>query len=128
MLKIRLQRVGRKNFPSFRVVLAEHTRPVKGKFLEVLGFYNPILKKTGLKKDRIKYWLEKGVQLSPTIHNLFVKEAIITANKIRSWKPKKKTQDTKEEKLAEKPEAIEKSHEKAAEPKPESSLQTIDNK
>lgn len=93
MLKIRLQRVGRKNFPSFRVVLAEHTRPVKGKFLEILGFYNPMLKRRGLKKDRIKYWLSMGVKLSPTIHNLFIDEKIIDSKKIKAWKPKKKTKE-----------------------------------
>ncbi|MEK7627174.1 MAG: 30S ribosomal protein S16 [Patescibacteria group bacterium] len=90
MLKIRLQRVGRKNFPSFRVVLVEHKRPVKGKFLELLGFYNPLLKQKGLKKDRINYWLSQGVTVSPTIHNLLAQEGVISDKKIKAWRPKKK--------------------------------------
>lgn len=90
MLKIRLQRVGRKNFPSFRIVLVEHTKPVRGKFLELLGFYNPLLKKKGLKKDRINYWLSVGAGISPTVHNLFVQEGIISDKKIKAWRPKKK--------------------------------------
>ena len=90
MLKIRLQRVGRKNFPSFRVVLVEHKRPVKGKFLELLGFYNPLLKQKGLKKDRINYWLSQGVTVSQTIHNLLAQEGVISDKKIKAWCPKKK--------------------------------------
>ena len=90
MLKVRLQRVGRKNFPSFRVVLVEHAKPVKGKFLELLGFYNPLLKQRGLKKDRINYWLSMGVRVSPTVYNLLVQENVISGKKIKAWRPKKK--------------------------------------
>ena len=56
MLKIRLQRTGKKNSPSFRVVLAEHTAPPQGKFIEILGYYNPRKKKKGFKKERIEYF------------------------------------------------------------------------
>ena len=90
MLKIRLQRIGKKNSPSYRVVLVEHTAPPQGKFQEILGFYNSKLKQKELKKDRIEYWISKGVQLSPTIHNLLVGEGILKKEKVRAWKPKKK--------------------------------------
>jgi small subunit ribosomal protein S16 len=90
MLKIRLQRVGKKNSPSFRVVLVEHTAPPKGKFQEILGFYNPIKKEKNFKKERIEYWISKGVQISPTVYNLLVDEKIITTAKIKAWQPKKK--------------------------------------
>lgn len=76
--------------PSFRIVLVEHKRPVKGKFLEVLGFYNPLSKQKGLKKDRINYWLSEGVGVSPTVHNLLVQEGVIDGKKIKAWRPKKK--------------------------------------
>ena len=111
MLKIRLQRVGRKNFPSFRVVLAEHKKPIKGKFLELLGFYNPLLKQKGLKKDRITYWLSHGASVSPTVHNLLVQEGVINDKKIKAWRPKKK----KEQEGAEKKPEIKKEEKQPAE-------------
>jgi len=98
MLKIRLQRTGKKNFPSYRIVLAEHTSPPQGKFQEILGFYNPLKKKKNFKKDRIEYWLSRGVQFSPTVYNLLVDEKIFAGSKLEAWKPKKKP---KEEKLKE---------------------------
>lgn len=90
MLKIRLQKVGKKNAPSYRVILAEHTSPPQGKFIEILGHYNPRLKQKNFKKERIEHWLSKGAQASPTIHNLLVDAKIIEGEKLRAWKPKKK--------------------------------------
>mgnify|MGYP001601604409 CR=1 FL=1 len=92
MLTIRLQRVGKKNQPAFRLILTEKKNPVKGKFQEILGSYNPRLKTKSLKGERIKYWLSKGAQLSATAHNLLVNEGIITAKKVKAWRPKKKEQ------------------------------------
>ena len=62
MLKIRLQKIGKKNAPSYRVVLVEHTTSPQGKFIELLGTYNPRLKTKNFKKERIEYWLSKGAQ------------------------------------------------------------------
>lgn len=90
MLKIRLQKVGKKNSPSYRVVLCEHTAPPQGKFIEILGFYNARLKKKGFKKDRIEYWLSKGAQLSSTVHNLLVDEGVLKGIKLKAWRPKKR--------------------------------------
>jgi small subunit ribosomal protein S16 len=95
MLVIRLQRVGKKNQPSYRVVLAEKTAPVKGKFIEILGNYNPRMKTRAFKKERILYWLSKGVQASPTVHNLLVGEKIIDRPKVKAWTPKKKEREQK---------------------------------
>ena len=72
------------------MVLVEHTAPPKGKFLEILGSYNPRKKEKNFKNDRIKHWLSKGVQLSPTIHNLLVGEGILNKPKVKAWKPKKR--------------------------------------
>ena len=91
MLKIRLQKVGKKNAPSYRVVLAEHTAKPQGKFIEILGHYNPRLKQKGFKKERIEHWLSKGAQASSTVHNLLVDAKIIEAEKLRAWKPKKRS-------------------------------------
>ncbi|RLF35314.1 MAG: 30S ribosomal protein S16 [Thermoplasmata archaeon] len=104
MLKIRLQRTGKKNSPSFRVVLAEHTAPPQGKFIEILGYYNPRKKKKSFKKERIEYWVSKGAQFSPTVYNLLIEEGIIKGIKVKAWKSKKKGKPAAEEKL-EKPEA-----------------------
>ncbi len=101
MLKIRLQRVGKKNRPSFRVVLAEHTAPPQGKFQEILGFYNPINKEKKFKAERIKHWISKGAQPSPTVYNLLLDQGILEGVKLKTWKPKKKKE---EEKPEEKPE------------------------
>jgi len=58
MLKIRLQRIGRKNEPSFRVVVTEHTRgPKSEKHVDRVGFYNPKTKDKKLDADKIKYWI-----------------------------------------------------------------------
>ena len=92
MLKIRLQRVRKKNSPSYRVVLCEHTAPPQGKFIEILGFYNARLKKKGFKKDRIEYWFSKGAQASPTVHNLLIDEGILKGIKLKAWRPKKRAE------------------------------------
>ena len=96
MLKIRLQRVGKKNAPSYRVVLAEHTAPPQGKFQEILGFYNPRKKEKSFKKERIEHWLSKGAQLSPTVHNLLISEGVLKGIKLKAWRPKKKKETPKE--------------------------------
>jgi len=116
MLTIRLIRTGKKNAPSFRIVVIEKTAPPKsGKFLEILGNYNPRMlagqagkrntpaKKINLEKERIEYWLSQGVQVSETVHNLLVKEGVIKGPKIKkkirvSKKKKKIKEEEKEEK------------------------------
>ena len=107
MLIIRLIRTGKKNAPSFRIVVVEKTAPPKsGKFLEILGSYNPRLpasvKELDLKKERIKYWLSQGVQTSATVHNLLVSQGIIKGpkikKKIRITKKKEKKEEEKETK------------------------------
>ncbi|MBU1292176.1 30S ribosomal protein S16 [Patescibacteria group bacterium] len=97
MLKIRLIRTGKKNAPSYRIVLIEkNASPKSGKFLEILGNYNPRLKEINLKKDRIVYWLGQGAQASDTVHNLLISQGTIKGDKIKKkFKIKKK-----EEKLA----------------------------
>ena len=82
MLRIRLSRVGKKNTPIYKVVVAEKSRPVKGKFIESLGVYNPGNKDQALNAERIKYWISVGAQPSQTVHNLLIRQNIIEANKI----------------------------------------------
>jgi small subunit ribosomal protein S16 len=71
MLKIRLSRAGKRNIPSFRVVLTEHTMSAKHWYKEVLGFYNPISKEFKVKDlDKIKSYISNWVQFSPRVKKL----------------------------------------------------------
>ena len=67
MLRIRLTRVGKRNQPSYRIVVAEPARAAKGKFVEVLGNYNPRSKELVVKRDRVDAWRAKGAQFSETV-------------------------------------------------------------
>ena len=97
MLKIRLQRVGRKNHAEFRVVVSEHQKaPTSGKNLEILGSYNPHTDTVTLVKDRIEHWMSGGAQPSGTVHNLLINQNIIKGKKVNVLP--KKTAPVKEEK------------------------------
>lgn len=80
---IRLQRRGRKNDPSFRVIVVDSKRAAKsGKYLEMVGSYDPRVDRIDLKPERITHWLDHGAQASDTVHNLLVSQKIIDAKKI----------------------------------------------
>ena len=97
MLKIRLQRIGRKNDPSFRAVLTDSKNSTKsGKFLEILGTYNPKAGENNFKTDRIKYWISKGAKPSDTMHNFLVHDKITEGKKINVLPKKKPTVKRKE--------------------------------
>lgn len=101
MLKIRLQRIGRKNDPAFRVVLTDSKNSTKsGKFLELLGTYNPKVadktKRISFVNDRIKYWLSVGAKLSDTMHNFLVQDKVIEGKKLNVLPKKKPTVKRKE--------------------------------
>jgi small subunit ribosomal protein S16 len=73
MVRIRLRRVGAKNQPSFRVVAAEKESPRDGRFLEILGHYNPRTDPATitLKEDRIYEWMKNGAQPSESVRQIF---------------------------------------------------------
>jgi len=97
MLKIRLQRIGRKNDPAFRVVLTDSKNSTKsGRFLEIVGTYNPKAGETNFNADRIKYWMSKGAKLSDTMHNFLVHQKIIEGKKVNVLPKKKPTVKRKE--------------------------------
>jgi small subunit ribosomal protein S16 len=79
-VKIRMKRVGTKNTPVFRIVVADSRSPRDGKFIEELGTYQPLKKGNNytLDLDRAKYWLSKGAQPSETVAS-FIKKANKTA-------------------------------------------------
>lgn len=102
MLKIRLQRIGRKNDPAFRVVLTDSKNAAKsGKFLEIIGTYNPKKGETIFNTDRIKHWIKMGAQTSGTVHNFLVKEKVIEGKK-KNVLPKKKPTISRKELKAKK--------------------------
>ena len=82
MLTIRFQRVGRRNDPSFRVVVAEKRSKPKTNGVERLGSYHPKTKQTVLNGERILYWIGKGAKPSATIHNLLISKGIMKGKKI----------------------------------------------
>lgn len=103
MLKIRLQRFGKKNQPIFRIVLVDsHKGPKSGSFLEVLGLYNPHTKETTLKSERILHWIGEGAQASDTMNNLLIKNGVIKGSKIDVSSKKNAGKDKEEEILDEK--------------------------
>lgn len=97
MLKIRLQRIGRKNDPAFRAVLTESKNSAKsGRFLEVVGTYNPKKGEAVLNSERIKYWISKGAKVSDTMHNFLVSQNILSGKKRNVLPNKKPTLKRKE--------------------------------
>ncbi len=80
---MRLQRVGRKNDPSYRIVVTDkRTGPKSDKHVDRLGSYNPKMNQVQLDAAKAKDWLSKGVQPSPTVHNILVSQKVIDAKKI----------------------------------------------
>ncbi len=101
MLKIRLQRTGRKNDPAFRVVLTDSKNAAKsGRFLEILGSYNVKSGVVLFKADRIKHWIGNGAQVSDTVHNFLVTQKVIEGKKKNSLSRKSPTKKRKELKAA----------------------------
>ncbi len=118
MLTIRLFRVGKKNQPSFKIVVIDKRKaPNKGRFVEEVGFLNPLTKEKILRKERINYWLSVGAKPSDTLYNLLVSEKIIEGKKIAKHKKAKKEQP-KEVEAPEKPEEISPPEEKKEIPAP----------
>lgn len=125
MLRIRFFRTGKRNQPFFRIVVTDKKNPPRGgRFLEVLGFFNPQTKEKNLKAERIKHWLSVGAQPSDRVHNLLIEEKIIEGKKAPVHaKAKKKKQETTlsqgkpAEKAPEPPKTEEKPEEKPEPPK-----------
>ena len=89
MLKIRLQRIGRRNNPSYRVVVVESTSAAKkGLPVETIGFHDTVRKKTSIDGERVTYWLSKGARPSNTMHNILIANGVIEGVK-RNVLPKK---------------------------------------
>ncbi len=83
MLMMRLQRVGRRNDPSYRIVVTnKRTGPKSNKHVDRIGSYNPKMNHVQIDADKAKDWLSKGVQPSDTLHNLLISQKVIEGKKI----------------------------------------------
>ena len=83
VLRIRLSRTGKTAQESFRIVVAPHTRAVKGKYLELLGHYRPAEqpKYIDFNKERIEYWISKGAQPSDSVASLLKRNGFANMDK-----------------------------------------------
>ncbi|XP_024368778.1 uncharacterized protein [Physcomitrium patens] len=82
-VRIRLVRIGRKKLPYYRIIIANSRSRRDGKFLEMVGHYNPMPDKNGTKDiqvnfERIKYWLSVGAQPSDTVRNILYKQGVMS--------------------------------------------------
>ncbi len=85
MLMIRFQRIGRKNAPAFRILVNEKTASPKiGTYTDLLGTYNPKTKALTIAADRLKEWMAKGAQLSPSLMNLLITKKILEGKKVQT--------------------------------------------
>lgn len=115
MLMMRLQRVGRKNDPSYRIVVTDKRTGVKSdKHVDRLGSYNPKMNHIQLDAEKAKEWLSKGVQPSGTMHNILVSQKVIDAKKINVLPRKSPIIDEEAIKKAEEEAAAKAEAEKAA--------------
>ena len=129
---MRLRRMGRKKKPFYRIVVAESRFARDGRFIEAVGYYNPMTKPAdiSLKEDRIMHWLSNGVQPSKTVKNILQDKGLwlkwdLTKKKedpakieaeLKKWQEEKelklkrieaeKAQQAKETKKVEKKEAV----------------------
>ena len=85
-VKLRLRRMGKKKQPIYKIVAADSRSPRDGKFLEAVGFYNPLTNPhtLDLKEDRILYWLNVGAQPSSTVKSLLRQKGITLKKELMS--------------------------------------------
>jgi small subunit ribosomal protein S16 len=109
-VKIRLRRIGAKKHPFYRLVVADTRSPRDGKFIEILGTYDPMTDpvKLNIDQEKVKAWLQKGAQPSDTARAFLIDLGLLP-------KESAKKRPSKPPKAAAKPEG---SSEKAAAPTP----------
>ena len=80
-VRIRLRRTGRKKSPTYRIVVADSRSPRDGRFIEIIGQYQPRLSDGGLavNAERASYWLDVGAQPSDTVRSLLRKAGVLKA-------------------------------------------------
>jgi len=98
-VSIRLRREGAKNSPYYKVVVADRRSPRDGKFIEIIGTYDPKIpgRNSTLKIDRVEYWISKGAQPSDTVRSLIKKNKKATATAQPPAKAEQKEQQSVQE-------------------------------
>ncbi len=93
MVRIRLRRTGFRNQPSYRIVAAEKESPRDGKFLEILGTYNPRTDPftINVKEDRVFHWMSNGAQPSESVTQIF--NAVGLLDRYKKFKEGEKIED-----------------------------------
>lgn len=120
MLRIRLRRTGRKNRPNYRIVVAEHSAPIGGKFVDQLGHFDPRTKEMGINSEALTKWLNVGAKPSNRVAKLLTtagiahKSIVITLRKPRPAKNAEEV-EAKKPAAAPAPEATEAAAETPAE-------------
>jgi len=86
LVKIRLKRAGRKKLPVYQIVASDARSPRDGKFLEVIGTYQPTAKPHAvtLKKDRVEYWMGVGAQPTATVRSLIRTTGLLHELRLKS--------------------------------------------
>jgi small subunit ribosomal protein S16 len=82
MIKLRLRRMGAKKKPSYRIVVADARAKRDGRFVEIVGHYNPLTEPSTvvIKGDRARYWLGQGAQPTDRVAKLLKKQGITDEN------------------------------------------------
>lgn len=95
MVKIRLRRMGAKKQPTYRFVVADARSPRDGRFIEILGHYNPRVepREIVVNEEKAKAWLAKGAQPSDTVRRLFAEKGIVERGPVPESKRKPKSQE-----------------------------------
>ncbi len=80
-VRIRLKRMGAKKKPFYRFVVADSRFPRDGRFIEEIGYYNPLTKEISINKESASAWIKKGAQPSDTVKALLKKEGVCLSTK-----------------------------------------------
>ena len=130
MLKMRLSMGGTKKRPVYKIVVADSRFARDGRFIEKLGFFNPLLPKdkkerVGLDVDRVKYWLDQGAQPTTRVARILGENEVMpmpeksnNPQKAIPKKDRKKSEEVSDSKAEAKPAEAPKAEEKKAEAKP----------
>lgn len=79
MVKIRLRRLGAKKAPFYRIVVADSRSPRDGRFIEEIGYYDPIKQPAVVKidADRVRHWISNGAQPTDTVRSLLRRQGVL---------------------------------------------------
>ena len=133
MIKIRLRRVGAKNRPSYRLVVADVRAPRDGAFITIIGHYNPLTdpETVVIDEEKARHWLGQGAQPTDTAARLLAKVGIIEESEARKEKIKagitatpKASKKKAKTGVTEEPETIKEEPEASITEKPETSKET----